>query len=512
MDWVDGTDLARILAERGAPGLAPSSVVAYLAEAAEALTSPARAGPADRARRRQAREPDPDPRRTRQARRLRAVVHTADARAPLGNCRATGPPSSPPAVPAVARERRLLAGRDGLRAAHRCPAERRAAGLGGNRPGAGGAARDRHPPGAGDRPGATPGHAGRARRAAARRMGRDAPDRRDRRSACRHRGLDGAVGARSRRDGGARSSATTSSSRDAVEAHGGRFLKSKGEGDATFSVFESAPDAVEAAIAADARARRRDVAERPARSRSASGSTPARPNAARCDYFGPTVNVAARVRGQADGGEILLSQLTADLSGDHLPAGYVARRPRPPPPPGRRGDRRRPRGRRPRRDAPLPATECPYRGLLAFDAERPRRFFGREDVVALGPRAARTEAAARARRRVRQREVLGAARRRDRRGRRRRGRPGRGRPAAARRARSRARRSTATPRRSSSSTSSRSCTRSATTPTRGGASSTRCSPPGPGRDRHAGRLLRRAERASRPRRRRGREPGAARRR
>jgi serine/threonine protein kinase len=38
MDWVDGTDLARILAARGAPGLAPSSVVAYLAEAAEALT------------------------------------------------------------------------------------------------------------------------------------------------------------------------------------------------------------------------------------------------------------------------------------------------------------------------------------------------------------------------------------------------------------------------------------------------------------------------------------------
>ena len=37
MDWVDGTDLARILAERGTPGLAPSSVVAYLAEAAEAL-------------------------------------------------------------------------------------------------------------------------------------------------------------------------------------------------------------------------------------------------------------------------------------------------------------------------------------------------------------------------------------------------------------------------------------------------------------------------------------------
>ena len=37
MDWVDGTDLARILAENGTPGLAPSSVVAYLAEVAEAL-------------------------------------------------------------------------------------------------------------------------------------------------------------------------------------------------------------------------------------------------------------------------------------------------------------------------------------------------------------------------------------------------------------------------------------------------------------------------------------------
>src|SRR3954447_16414403 len=38
MDWVDGTDLAVLLGERGAPGLAPSSVLAYLAEAAEALT------------------------------------------------------------------------------------------------------------------------------------------------------------------------------------------------------------------------------------------------------------------------------------------------------------------------------------------------------------------------------------------------------------------------------------------------------------------------------------------
>src|SRR5918994_1597171 len=38
MDWVEGTDLARLLHERGRPGLAPSSVLAYLAQAAEALT------------------------------------------------------------------------------------------------------------------------------------------------------------------------------------------------------------------------------------------------------------------------------------------------------------------------------------------------------------------------------------------------------------------------------------------------------------------------------------------
>src|SRR5436309_11444571 len=38
MDWVDGTDLAALLRERGRPGLAPSSVLAYLAQAAEALT------------------------------------------------------------------------------------------------------------------------------------------------------------------------------------------------------------------------------------------------------------------------------------------------------------------------------------------------------------------------------------------------------------------------------------------------------------------------------------------
>ena len=38
MDWVDGTDLARLLRAKGSPGLALPNVLAYLAEAAEALT------------------------------------------------------------------------------------------------------------------------------------------------------------------------------------------------------------------------------------------------------------------------------------------------------------------------------------------------------------------------------------------------------------------------------------------------------------------------------------------
>ncbi len=94
----------------------------------------------------------------------------------------------------------------------------------------------------------------------------------------------------------------------AVESHGGRFLKSKGEGDATFSVFESASDAVAGGDRRDARARRRAVAERlgvTVRFGIHTGEAERRD----ADYFGPTVNLAARVRGQAGGREILLSQL-----------------------------------------------------------------------------------------------------------------------------------------------------------------------------------------------------------
>src|SRR5947207_3059037 len=92
-----------------------------------------------------------------------------------------------------------------------------------------------------------------------------------------------------------------------VEAHGGHFLKSMGEGDSTVSVFESATQAVRAAIEAT-----RALADEPwpngvpiqARFGLHTGKAQMRGGV----YLGTTVNLAARVRGEAGGGEILLSE------------------------------------------------------------------------------------------------------------------------------------------------------------------------------------------------------------
>ena len=166
----------------------------------------------------------------------------------------------------------------------------------------------------------------------------------------------------------------------AVEVHGGRFLKSKGEGDATFSVFESASDAVEAAIAAT---RALGAEQWPGARQIAVrfGVHTGEAERRDADYFGPTVNLAARVRGQADGGEILLSQLAADLTGEHLPAGYSLVDLGPHRLRGVEGLQTLHAVAGPGVTAPLPATQCPYRGLLAFDAADREFFFGREHVV-----------------------------------------------------------------------------------------------------------------------------------
>ena len=208
---------------------------------------------------------------------------------------------------------------------------------------------------------------------------------------------------------------------DAVEARGGSLIKSMGEGDSTVSVFDSAPAAVEAALAAN---RALTAEEWPPGIRIAArwGIHTGEAERRDADYFGPSVNLAARVRAQADGGEILLSSVTSELVAAHLPEGcsLVDLGPH-----RLKGSARRERIHAlagPGVRTPLSAAECPYRGLLAFEPDDRAFFFGREDGHREDRRAARARPAARRRRRIGQRQVLGPARRRRRRRARRRGR------------------------------------------------------------------------------------------
>jgi DNA-binding SARP family transcriptional activator len=105
---------------------------------------------------------------------------------------------------------------------------------------------------------------------------------------------------------------------EVVAAAGGTLLKSKLEGDATVSVFARATAGSLAAIAL--RAAIADE-EWPA------GAAPTVRMALHTgeaferagDYFGPALNRAARVRGLAGAGQILLTQAIAELVRDHLP-------------------------------------------------------------------------------------------------------------------------------------------------------------------------------------------------
>jgi predicted ATPase/class 3 adenylate cyclase len=106
----------------------------------------------------------------------------------------------------------------------------------------------------------------------------------------------------------------------AVAEKGGILMKSRGEGDSTFSVFALATDALAAAHAAQAELL---AAPWPTGARLAvrfavhTGESVERDG----DYFGPEVNRAARLRAVAQGGEVLVSESTARLVADRLPSG-----------------------------------------------------------------------------------------------------------------------------------------------------------------------------------------------
>ena len=106
--------------------------------------------------------------------------------------------------------------------------------------------------------------------------------------------------------------------REAVQRHRGRVVKSTGDG--IYAVFETPADGLAAIIDIQLAlldpAATAGVALR-VRSGLHTGPVQARDN----DYFGSTVNRAARIMNAAHGGQILVSQAIADNVADALPAG-----------------------------------------------------------------------------------------------------------------------------------------------------------------------------------------------
>lgn len=105
--------------------------------------------------------------------------------------------------------------------------------------------------------------------------------------------------------------------RTAIESHSGRLLKARGEGDSTFSVFQRASDAVVAA-----RDLQSGLAHSPwppattigVRAAIHTGEAVERDG----DFYGPTVNLAARLVSAGSAGQTLVSATTAALVGHQL--------------------------------------------------------------------------------------------------------------------------------------------------------------------------------------------------
>ena len=102
-------------------------------------------------------------------------------------------------------------------------------------------------------------------------------------------------------------------STEVVEAHGGRVVKERGEGDALFCVFERASDAVLSSIKLQVALR--DTAwptSRPIRVRMALHVGEAELRSG--DYYGPVVNRCARLRGIGHGAQIVVSEAAKALA------------------------------------------------------------------------------------------------------------------------------------------------------------------------------------------------------
>ena len=110
--------------------------------------------------------------------------------------------------------------------------------------------------------------------------------------------------------------------RDAVEAHRGYIFKTVG--DAVYAAFDTAPDAVAAAAAAQRALQAESWGELgglPVRMALHTGAAEERDG----DYFGPSLSRVARLLAAGHGGQVLLSQPTYDLVRDELAAGASLR-------------------------------------------------------------------------------------------------------------------------------------------------------------------------------------------
>ena len=272
---------------------------------------PALAVAAGDPRRRQAGQPDPDHAADGSSSSTSACPRRRTCRAGGPARRAIAPRSWPPSGSAVARQRRLRAGGDRVRAADRLGAGRRAAQLGGHRP--------RRRPSSSRR---RSGSGWRPTRRAARRPRASSS------SACGPAGrpalptgvltfcfsdIEGSTALweahpEAMADALVRHDELIA---DAVEAHGGSLIESMGEGDSTVSVFDSRAGRGRGRAGRQPRAGGRAVAARHRASPCAGASTPARPSGATRDYFGPTRQPRrAACAPQADGGQIFLSAVT----------------------------------------------------------------------------------------------------------------------------------------------------------------------------------------------------------
>src|SRR5829696_6926594 len=110
----------------------------------------------------------------------------------------------------------------------------------------------------------------------------------------------------------------------AVANHGGRLVKTKGEGDSSFSVFTSPAQAAAAALALQ-RALAAEPWPLPAplavRVAVHAGDVQER----EADFYGPVVNRCARLRAIGHGGQVLVSAVAAELVREDLPEGAYLR-------------------------------------------------------------------------------------------------------------------------------------------------------------------------------------------